>query len=120
VKSLLLLIATTAFAANDDSAEKKEKPLRFVPLITSTPLTSTGVGAAASYLYKMGEDSAKYTGRTHYCPSNIADRSRLQLTVDPKKRTLLIIWWMDLQEIFGNIDLTLDWRNFRPGAGRER
>ncbi len=114
---MLLLIATTAFAANDDSAEKKEKPLRFVPLITSTPLTGTGVGAAASYLYKMGEDSAKNTGRTHYCPSNIADRSRLQLTVDPKKRILLIIWWMDLQEIFGNIDLILDWRNFRPGGG---
>ena len=36
-----------------------EKPLRFVPLITSTPLTGTGVGAAASYLYKVGEDSAK-------------------------------------------------------------
>ena len=55
---LLLLVATTVIAANDDSSEKKEKPLRFVPLITSTPLTGTGVGAAASYLYKTGEDSA--------------------------------------------------------------
>ena len=58
VTFLLLLIATTAFPANDDSSEKKEKPLRLVPLITSTPLTGTGVGAAASYLYKVGEDSA--------------------------------------------------------------
>ena len=54
----LFLVATSAFAADEDSDEKKEKPLRFVPLITSTPLTGTGVGAAASYLYKMGEDSA--------------------------------------------------------------
>ena len=54
----LLLFATTAFAADDDSGEKKERPLRIVPLITSTPLTGTGVGAAASYLYTVGEDSA--------------------------------------------------------------
>jgi len=54
----LLLFATTAFAADEDSVEKKERPLRIVPLITSTPLTGTGVGAAASYLYTVGEGSA--------------------------------------------------------------
>ena len=58
VTFLLLLFATTAFAADDDSGEKTEKPLRVVPLITSTPLTGTGIGAAASYLYDVGEDSA--------------------------------------------------------------
>jgi hypothetical protein len=58
VTFLLILFATTALAADNDSVEKAEKPLRFVPLVTSTPLTGTGVGAAASYLYEMGEDSA--------------------------------------------------------------
>ncbi len=30
-----------------------ESPLKFVPLITSTPLAGTGVGAAVSYLYRV-------------------------------------------------------------------
>jgi hypothetical protein len=47
-----------ALAANADSSEKKESPLRFVPLVTSTPLTGTGIGAAASYLYKVDDNSA--------------------------------------------------------------
>ena len=60
---LLLLLNTTAeciaatdadnsSADTDGSKEKTEKPLRIVPLITSTPLAGTGYGAAASYLYK--------------------------------------------------------------------
>jgi hypothetical protein len=47
---LLLFVATTANGANDDSDEHKEKALRFVPLVTSTPLTGAGVGEATSYL----------------------------------------------------------------------
>ena len=47
---LLLLVATTAISATDDDCEQKEKALLFVPLVTSTPLTGTGVGAVASYL----------------------------------------------------------------------
>ena len=46
VAYLLLFVATTAIGANDDSDEQKEKALRFVPLVTSTPLTGTGVDAA--------------------------------------------------------------------------
>ena len=49
--------ASIAIGANDNG-EKAEKPLRFVLLITSTPLTGTGFGAAASYLYKLDENSA--------------------------------------------------------------
>lgn len=54
----LLLVAARALAADDNSNAKKESPLRFVPLLTSTPLTGTGVGAAASYLYKLDENSS--------------------------------------------------------------
>ncbi len=35
-----------------------ESPLRVVPLLTSTPLTGTGVGAAISYLYKADQDAS--------------------------------------------------------------
>ena len=55
---LLLVVAATTFAADDSGIEKKESPLRFVPLLTSTPLTGTGVGEAASYLYKLDEKSS--------------------------------------------------------------
>ncbi len=53
-----LFFAAMAFAADGNSNDKKESPLRFVPLLTSTPLTGTGVGAAASYLYKVDENSS--------------------------------------------------------------
>jgi hypothetical protein len=43
---------------NAEPVEIKESPLRIVPLLTSTPLTGTGVGAAASYLYRLDEDSS--------------------------------------------------------------
>jgi hypothetical protein len=59
VAYLLLFVATTTIGANDDSDEQKGKALRFVPLVTSTPLTGTGVGAAASYLYTASEGSAR-------------------------------------------------------------
>lgn len=55
---ILLFATTTAIATDDDSGEKQEKALRIVPLVTSTPLTGTGVGAAGSCLYKANEDSA--------------------------------------------------------------
>jgi hypothetical protein len=54
---LLLFAVTIAHAANDESNQEKEKPLRLVPLVTSTPLAGTGVGAAASYLYKADVNS---------------------------------------------------------------
>lgn len=56
----LTVIALSASAApqKDFKSEVvKESPLRIVPLLTSTPLTGTGVGAAASYLYKLDEGS---------------------------------------------------------------
>jgi hypothetical protein len=37
----------------------EEKALRIVPLLTSTPLTGTGVGLAASYLYGLDDTSSK-------------------------------------------------------------
>ena len=53
---LLLLVASFATAANDDNGEKEEKSLRFVPLITSTPLTGTGVGGRYAIQSKTGVD----------------------------------------------------------------
>ncbi len=38
---------------------EEEKALRIVPLITSTPLTGTGVGLSTSYLYQLDEHSSK-------------------------------------------------------------
>ena len=55
---LLSFFPVAALAANENSDEKEESPLRLVPLLTSTPLTGTGVGAAASYLYKLDEKSS--------------------------------------------------------------
>jgi len=60
---LFLLTAFAAVSAAEDdeeenSGETKESPLRIVPLLTSTPLAGTGVGAAASYLYRIDEDSS--------------------------------------------------------------
>lgn len=59
----LVLMANPLFAKADaeDTVEPeavKESPLRIVPLLTSTPLTGTGVGAAASYLYRVDEGSS--------------------------------------------------------------
>jgi hypothetical protein len=45
-------------ADTESAKEVTESPLRVVPLITSTPLTGTGVGAAASYLYRLDEGSS--------------------------------------------------------------
>lgn len=44
----------------DDKPAKTEKPLKIVPLLTSSPLLGLGVGAAASYLYDTcGSNSSK-------------------------------------------------------------
>jgi hypothetical protein len=58
MKSVLFLIAFLLVSTTAAIAEKEESPLRFVPLVTSTPLTGTGVGAAGSYLYKLDENSS--------------------------------------------------------------
>jgi hypothetical protein len=58
--SAMLLVTTTGSAGEDASeAEPAEKALRIVPLLTSTPLTGTGVGLSTSYLYRMDEASSK-------------------------------------------------------------
>ncbi|MEH6570930.1 MAG: hypothetical protein V7709_17750 [Halioglobus sp.] len=49
---LLSLLPATVAAAEEEQA------LRIVPLITSTPLTGTGVGLSASYLYRLDEESS--------------------------------------------------------------
>jgi len=46
-------------AVADENAPAEEKALRIVPLLTSTPLTGTGVGLSASYLYQVDKGSAK-------------------------------------------------------------
>ena len=44
----------------EEASQKKDSALKIVPLITSSPLLGTGVGAAASYLYSTdGENSSK-------------------------------------------------------------
>lgn len=61
ILSILVLILSISplHAENGGKSEKQsEKALRFVPLLTSTPLTGTGVGAAASYLYKAENNSS--------------------------------------------------------------
>jgi hypothetical protein len=55
--TVLLLFIMTALDCVAGNVVK-EKPLRFVPLITSTPLAGTGLGGAASYLYKIDEGSS--------------------------------------------------------------
>lgn len=57
-----MTIAVSAMAENNsqpESAEPTEKALRIVPLVTSTPLTGTGVGLSTSYLYATDETSSK-------------------------------------------------------------
>jgi hypothetical protein len=58
VSLLLVMAAFDCFAGNVAVNDVEEKPLRFVPLVTSTPLAGTGLGGAASYLYKIGEGSS--------------------------------------------------------------
>jgi outer membrane protein assembly factor BamA len=55
----LLLVLPLAIAMAQESDPAEEKALRIVPLLTSTPLTGTGVGLSASYLYQVDEASAK-------------------------------------------------------------
>jgi len=47
--------------AAEEATDSKpaEKALRIVPLLTSTPLTGTGVGLASSYLYRLDDSSSK-------------------------------------------------------------
>jgi hypothetical protein len=47
----------TESGKNGDESGATEKALRIVPLLTSTPLTGTGVGLSASYLYQLDESS---------------------------------------------------------------
>jgi hypothetical protein len=53
---LLSLLLSAGLSAKENN--NSESPLKFVPLITSTPLAGTGVGAAASYLYRVDEDAS--------------------------------------------------------------
>ena len=53
-----LSLQTIAAKELSDINTAEEKSLRFVPLLTSTPLTGTGVGVAASYLYKTDDKSS--------------------------------------------------------------
>jgi hypothetical protein len=59
VSCLVLFVITSVHVAQAVGEEKQEKAVRFVPLVTSTPLTGTGLGGAVSYLYAVGEGSAK-------------------------------------------------------------
>jgi outer membrane protein assembly factor BamA len=56
-----ILLATTTGSAGEDTSETEaaEKALRIVPLLTSTPLTGTGVGLSTSYLYRLDDTSSK-------------------------------------------------------------
>lgn len=51
--------AVVAAQAQKDGEEITEKALRIVPLVTSTPLTGTGVGLSTSYLYRLDDKSSK-------------------------------------------------------------
>ena len=53
---LVLFSITIGLFAQEKT--KKEKALRIVPLITSTPLMGVGFGGAASYLYNTGTDNS--------------------------------------------------------------
>lgn len=62
VCSIACLAVTVAAAddGNDSSvSQPDEKALRVVPLVTSTPLTGTGVGLSTSYLYALDDESSK-------------------------------------------------------------
>jgi hypothetical protein len=56
-----MLLATVGAWAGEKGSETEpaEKALRIVSLLTSTPLTGTGVGLSTSYLYRMDEASSK-------------------------------------------------------------
>jgi hypothetical protein len=59
---ILIGLSGAGLASADEApngAEPTEKALRIVPLITSTPLTGTGVGLSTSYLYRLDEASSK-------------------------------------------------------------
>lgn len=68
-QAALALLLASAIAApvsaiaedtsQSESVQPTEKALRVVPLLTSTPLTGTGVGLSTSYLYATDEDSSK-------------------------------------------------------------
>ncbi len=53
------LSSSTMADEEEVQQETEEKALRIVPLVTSTPLTCTGVGLSTSYLYKWDENSSK-------------------------------------------------------------
>lgn len=60
--ALVMAAPASVIAENksqSESVEPTEKALRIVPLVTSTPLTGTGVGLSTSYLYATDKDSSK-------------------------------------------------------------
>ena len=57
-RSLTAITLLALIMSGTNASEPEEKPLRFMPLITSTPLAGTGLGGAVSYLYKAGQDSS--------------------------------------------------------------
>jgi hypothetical protein len=58
---VILLLSTQITVAGGKTVETQaeEKALRVVPLLTSTPLTGTGVGLATSYLYRLDDTASK-------------------------------------------------------------
>jgi hypothetical protein len=56
---LFLFPQLTMAEADAESDQPAERALRVVPLLTSTPLTGTGVGLSTSYLYKLDDTASK-------------------------------------------------------------
>lgn len=56
--ALCCAIPLAALSDSEESEPKQERALRIVPLITSSPLLGTGVGAAVSYLYVIGDSGS--------------------------------------------------------------
>ena len=54
-----LILPPAINLASAAGKQPEEKALRIVPLLTSTPLTGTGIGVSTSYLYRLDEESAK-------------------------------------------------------------
>lgn len=54
--ALVLLLAVNLARSGEEPAEAS---LRIVPLVTSTPLTGTGVGVSTSYLYSLGDTASE-------------------------------------------------------------
>ncbi|MEH6590490.1 MAG: BamA/TamA family outer membrane protein [Halioglobus sp.] len=56
-----ILTASVTVSAQEGKTDEEptEKALRIVPLVTSTPLTGTGVGLSSSYLYRLDDNSSK-------------------------------------------------------------